>query len=207
MTSKMAPKGSVKAARRIDIKGQKHMLAYITKEEGELLKAHGGSGKPGPKGIPSFADGDGPQTPTFYRVAYGQQDHEAGGGPSRKIYIGSSQDTVQNRMAASSSLASLTQDAGPGYLPKATNRDAYEKQYERDLAALQGRPDPYPDKIEEKEAPVTTDVGDVSEGGTATDDAKNLSKMGKQSTISTTSQGLLKKAKTRKRSLMTGLIS
>lgn len=207
MTSKMAPKGSVTAARRIDIKGQGHMLAYITKEEGELLKAHGGSGKPGPKGIPSFQDGDGPQTPTFYRVAYGQQDHEAGGGPSRKIYIGSSQDTVQNRMAASSSLASLTQDAGPGYLPKAVNRDAYEKQYARDLAKLRGQPDPYPDKVEQKEAPVTTDVGDVSEGGTATDDAKNLSKMGKESTISTTSQGLLKKAKTRKRSLMTGLIS
>ena len=202
MTSKMAPKGSVKAARRMDIKGQGHMLAYITKEEGELLKAHGGSGKPGPKGIPSFEDG--PDTPTFYNVRVGK-----GGADEtyKRVYIGSSQDTVQNRMAGSSDLASRTQDAGPGYLPKAVNRDAYEKQYARDLAKLRGQPDPYPDKVEQKEAPVTEDVGDVSEGGTATDDAKNLSKMGKESTISTTSQGLLKKAKTRKRSLMTGLIS
>ena len=203
MTSKMAPKGSVTAARRIDIKGQGHMLAYITKEEGELLKAHGGSGKPGPKGIPSF-QGDGPQTPTFYNVRVGR-----GGADEtyKRVYIGSSQDTVENRMAGSSDLASRTQDAGPGYLPKAVNRDAYEKQYARDLAKLRGQPDPYPDKVEEKEAPVTQDVSDANEGGTATDDAKNLSKMGKESTISTTSQGLLKKAKTRKRSLMTGLIS
>jgi hypothetical protein len=199
----MAPKGSVKAARRIDIKGQGHMLAYITPKEAELLKAHGGSGKPGPKGIPSFED-DGPDTPTFYNVPLSTNVAEP---EYKRVYIGSSQDTVQNRMAGSSDLASRTQDAGPGYLPKAVNRDAYEKQYARDLAKLRGQPDPYPDKVEQKEAPVTEDVGDVSEGGTATDDAKNLSKMGKESTISTTSQGLLKKAKTRKRSLMTGLIS
>jgi len=202
MTSKMAPKGSVTAARRIDIKGQGHMLAYITKEEGELLKAHGGSGKPGPKGIPSFEDG--PDTPTFYNVRVGK-----GGADEtfKRVYIGSSQDTMENRMAGSSDLASRTQDAGPGYLPQAVNQKEYMRQYARDLAKLRGQPDPYPDEVEEKEAPVTEDVGDVSEGGTATDDAKNLSKMGKESTISTTSQGLLKKAKTRKRSLMTGLIS
>jgi len=204
MTSKMAPKGSVKAARRIDIKGQKHMLAYITEEEGELLKAHGGSGKPGPKGIPSFADGDGPDRPTFYNVRVGPGGEDE---TFKRVYIGSSQDTMENRMAGSSDLASRTQDAGPGYLPQAVNQKEYMRQYARDLAKLRGQPDPYPDEVEEKEAPVTEDVSDANEGGTATDDAKNLSKMGKESTVSTTSQGLLKKAKTRKRSLMTGLIS
>ena len=45
--------------RRIDIKGQDHMLAYITPEEGDVLQSLGGSGAPGPMGIPSFYDGDG----------------------------------------------------------------------------------------------------------------------------------------------------
>ena len=54
---KMAQGGAV-PPRRTEIKGQDHMLAYITPQEGELLKAHGGSGKPGPMGIPSF-EGDG----------------------------------------------------------------------------------------------------------------------------------------------------
>jgi len=48
--------GKVNAPRQTEIKGQDHMLAYITPEEGGLLKALGGSGKPGPMGIPQFAD-------------------------------------------------------------------------------------------------------------------------------------------------------
>jgi hypothetical protein len=44
--------------RNVEIKGQEHMLAYITPAEGELLKAHGGSGEPGPMGIPAFVGGD-----------------------------------------------------------------------------------------------------------------------------------------------------
>ena len=45
--------------RRIDIKGQDHMLAYITPEEGGILQLLGGSGAPGPMGIPSFYPGEG----------------------------------------------------------------------------------------------------------------------------------------------------
>ena len=37
-----------------DIAGQEHMLAYITPQEGGMLKAAGGAGKPGPMGIMSF---------------------------------------------------------------------------------------------------------------------------------------------------------
>jgi len=40
--------------RRTDIMGQDHMLSYITPEEGGILQALGGSGAPGPMGIPSF---------------------------------------------------------------------------------------------------------------------------------------------------------
>ena len=39
-----------------DIAGQEHMLAYITPQEGGMLKAAGGAGKPGPMGIMSFFD-------------------------------------------------------------------------------------------------------------------------------------------------------
>jgi len=45
---------TVNAPRALDIKGQPHQLSYITAEEAEVLKTRGGSGKPGPMGIPSF---------------------------------------------------------------------------------------------------------------------------------------------------------
>lgn len=40
--------------RRTTIRGQKHLLAYITPEEAQLLMDNGGSGEAGPMGIPSF---------------------------------------------------------------------------------------------------------------------------------------------------------
>lgn len=42
--------------RRTEIKGQDHMLAYITPDEAGILSALGGAGKPGPMGIPSYYD-------------------------------------------------------------------------------------------------------------------------------------------------------
>ena len=46
--------GGAVPPRQVDIKGQPHMLAYITPEEGGILQLLGGSGSPGPMGIPSF---------------------------------------------------------------------------------------------------------------------------------------------------------
>ena len=135
------------------------MLSYITPDEADILKSLGGSGKPGPMGIPSF---EGDATPyqrgkSFYRVPVGT----FGGGPDdmqfKKVYIGSNQDTMENRQLGSSSLASATQDM-PGPIPQAVNRDEYLRQYERDLAALQGRPDPYPDPVSDPEDPVVDDA-------------------------------------------------
>lgn len=45
---------TVNAPRALDIKGQPHQLSYITPQEAEVLKALGGSGEPGPMGIPSY---------------------------------------------------------------------------------------------------------------------------------------------------------
>jgi len=49
--------------RKVDIKGQPHMLAYITPEEGGILQLLGGSGEPGPMGIPSFEFDDTDSSP------------------------------------------------------------------------------------------------------------------------------------------------
>ena len=43
--------------RNVEIKGQDHMLAYITPEEGGILQLLGGSGAPGPMGIPAYWTG------------------------------------------------------------------------------------------------------------------------------------------------------
>jgi hypothetical protein len=145
--------GSAVAPRRTVIGGQDHMLSYITPQEGEILMSLGGSGKPGPMGIPSF-EGDGPPLSPFllsdyYRVPVGINMGQPDDQQYKRVYFGSDQDTMENRMTGSSEIASIVQDAGPGALPQAVNRDEYLRQYERDLAALQGRPDPYaePDPV------------------------------------------------------------
>jgi hypothetical protein len=58
-TATMAEGGAV-PPREVDIKGQPHMLAYITPKEGGILQLMGGSGRPGPMGIPSFYGPGGP---------------------------------------------------------------------------------------------------------------------------------------------------
>ena len=56
-TATMAQGGAV-PPRQTEIKGQPHMLAYITPQEGDILQLMGGSGRPGPMGIPSYSYGD-----------------------------------------------------------------------------------------------------------------------------------------------------
>ena len=43
---------------QVNIKDQPHNLAWINKEEQALLKDLGGSGRPGPMGIPAYDDDD-----------------------------------------------------------------------------------------------------------------------------------------------------
>jgi hypothetical protein len=61
--------------RRVEIRGQDHLLAYITPEEAQLLMDNGGSGEPGPMGIPAFDMNEG-QTDDFA----GNPDSAAGAG-------------------------------------------------------------------------------------------------------------------------------
>ena len=48
--------------RRVEIRGQDHLLAYITPKEAQLLMDNGGSGEPGPMGIPAFYETDDMET-------------------------------------------------------------------------------------------------------------------------------------------------
>ena len=55
----MIARREVTAPSKASIKGQRHMLAYITPYEAELLMRRGGSGRLTQYGIPAFDDGDG----------------------------------------------------------------------------------------------------------------------------------------------------
>ena len=44
-------------AKKVNVAGQEHSLAYINKSEERMLRRMGGSGKPGPSGIPTYFDG------------------------------------------------------------------------------------------------------------------------------------------------------
>lgn len=50
----MAKMNKIMPPRNTTIRGNDHLLAYITPEEAQLLMDNGGSGEPGPMGIPSF---------------------------------------------------------------------------------------------------------------------------------------------------------
>jgi hypothetical protein len=52
----MAKLNKIMPPRNTKIRGQDHLLAYITPEEAALLKARGGSGEAGPMGIPSYPE-------------------------------------------------------------------------------------------------------------------------------------------------------
>lgn len=54
----MAKYKKIMPPRNAVIRGQDHLLAYITPQEAEILRSRGGSGDPGPMGIPAYDDVD-----------------------------------------------------------------------------------------------------------------------------------------------------
>jgi hypothetical protein len=178
--------------RKTVIKGQDHILAYITPAEAKLLKAHGGSGKPGPMGIPSF-DGDGPDDRSFYYVP----DRKPGQGMDeqgvKKVYIGSQQDTMENRMAGSSDLA------GNQLAKKvqAVDQDEYMIEYNKKLAELRGGGGDTGDDAGGDTGGDTGDDAGGDTGGDTGDDAggdagKKLSKEILESQVAQSTQSELK---------------
>lgn len=66
--------------RNTDIRGQDHMLSYITPDEADILMALGGSGEAGPMGIPAFRREDGPGSEGFGSEASSYGGGNTGGG-------------------------------------------------------------------------------------------------------------------------------
>ncbi len=306
MASKMSPK------RKVNVRGQKHSLAYINDREKRMLRKAGGSGKPGPNGIPTyfdvgegmggygsgmaddatagagdpdagigggglggggFSDGIDDQQPTAAEMAKAQASTKTvstplpGRNPARapddrtraqreldnqidraNRYGQDKNNSFINRFHSNASAKSfgrikekLNEEGSVPirdkqgrvmgvmhnnflglkvYSGRSMSSDNYAGPAEfKDQVVLDFGDTTGPDSgdvragAKKKKLPVEIvdgklpDAPKAGEGGDATEDAKRRSKMGKESTISTTAQGLLGKAKTRDRSLMSGLIS
>ena len=287
--SKMAPK------RKVNVQGQPHSLAYINKDEARMLRRMGGSGKPGPSGVPTYYDegdysgpgGDSSTNDFGLSDDFGGND---GGDPNDQArsvaaarnaldrsraaeqakadaitktrtnaraevqaridklsaYSEKKDTNFINKYAAKANVAGASRVAnklgeegaiairnkagevvgaihdgfrGRVYSGRMLDKADYTGPAEfASQVTMDGGRDGAESNIRggstQKEIIESID-GEVNmpdapksgEGGDATDDAKKRSKMGKESTISTTGQGLLGSAKTRNRSLMSGLIS
>ncbi len=80
----MASKMSKAPAKKVNVAGQEHSLAYINKSEARMLRRMGGSGKPGPSGIPTYIPDDGNRGPGRFKDApSGPSKGEFGGGDSK----------------------------------------------------------------------------------------------------------------------------
>jgi hypothetical protein len=281
--SKMSPK------RKVNVQGQPHSLAYINKDEARMLRRMGGSGKPGPSGIPTYFpntmdpgeaaeagftdrfdgsysggnDDDGPQRVIQQPVAPKVDAAKAKADAANKTrttaraeiqaridrlsaYSEKKDTNFINRYAAKANVMGATRVAskldeegaiairnkagevvgaihdglfGRVYSGRMLEKGDYTgpAEFANQVTMDGGRDDSdqnirggstQKEIIESIDGKVNLpDAPKSGEGGDATDDAKRRSKMGKESTISTTSQGLLGSARTRNRSLMSGLIS
>lgn len=85
----MASKMSKPPAKKVNVAGQEHSLAYINKSEARMLRRMGGSGKPGPSGIPTYIPDDGNRGfagfdgRNFDKAPSGGSKGEFGGGDSK----------------------------------------------------------------------------------------------------------------------------
>ena len=73
----MAKLNKIMPPRNTTIRGQDHLLAYITPEEAQMLMDNGGAGKPGPMGIPAFYSDD---DDSFAGESMGSFESDYGGG-------------------------------------------------------------------------------------------------------------------------------
>ncbi len=83
----MAKMNKIMPPRNTTIRGQDHLLAYITPEEAQMLMDNGGAGKAGPMGIPAFYDNPGvgmnegqDNTGIADAAGYGSGSSSGGGG-------------------------------------------------------------------------------------------------------------------------------
>lgn len=97
--------------RRVEIRGQDHLLAYITPDEAQLLMDNGGSGEPGPMGIPAFVRGFGGETSE-------QEARDSGAGGISKDDVDRGNQDANDRQSERESNRQIADEIA--------NRQAYE---------------------------------------------------------------------------------
>lgn len=97
--------------RRVDIRGQDHLLAYITPAEAQLLMDNGGTGESGPMGIPAFVRGFGGETSE-------QEARDSGAGGISKDDVDRGNQDASDRQAE--------RDLDRQIAAEIANRQAYE---------------------------------------------------------------------------------
>ena len=99
--------------RKTTINDQPHMLAYINPQEAMMLKSMGGTGKPGPGGVPAFAYGIGGQGAAD--AGYGYSPEGPGESPGDKadrqaLNSAKAQKQAKDAMAANAQAAATNQN-------------------------------------------------------------------------------------------------
>ena len=105
------PSGSI--PRKTTINDQPHMLAYINPQEAMMLKSMGGTGQPGPGGIPAFAYGIGGQGAVADNFGYSQEGPgESPGDKAARQAANSAvaQQQAKDAMAANAQAAATNQN-------------------------------------------------------------------------------------------------
>jgi len=101
----MAKMNKIMPPRNTTIRGSDHLLAYITPEEADLLKARGGSGEPGPMGIPAFRPGG----DDVGSENAGSGDHSGGAGSASGANSGGSSGNTSNDSGSDSTYDKMSQ--------------------------------------------------------------------------------------------------
>jgi len=131
--------------RQTEIGGQPHMLAYINPEEEQMLYAAGGSGEPGPGGVPAFrtygmspgeagARGGGYQGGDTAGSPSGSTGYSDNNSPSELAYLANARHTAAINQAAANAAIIQQEQEMQAVLQDAANKAAIVQQ-EADLQA------------------------------------------------------------------------
>jgi hypothetical protein len=97
--------------RETDIRGMHHELSYITPDEADILMALGGSGEPGPMGIPSYRPGG----DDVGSENAGSGDHSGGPGSASGANSGGGGGNNDSDNASDDEMGDVGIMEGPGY--------------------------------------------------------------------------------------------
>ena len=104
---------------QVNIKDQPHNLAWINEAEQALLKDLGGSGRPGPMGIPAYDEDNSFNTDLDEDYAADQA------GPGDPGYEGPEDGGSANEITEEQSRAAVAENLGPNYDPESLSTPSF----------------------------------------------------------------------------------